>query len=402
MNKAILFSGLIRNERLFLEFLSAYKKIPQDQKHPLYFSTWVGELDPFPAVREALHIVNAHLIEQPEPNIILPGHALHQMASLDLGLTVIGPDCFVYKTRPDFANINSYLKFLEIIPSPARSSGVVYPGQRFKIYIHGYFPSQPMYINDIVFAGVSDDIRALTSWSAISSVKYLRVAPEQIIWGGAIIPRSVYLDAFFRSNAGLIFDNKDLVERQRQILLNSTLYTKVLAFYFDILDGAFANLDPHIQSFFDFSDQLTLEQCLWEPTEDIPCMGHHINAHVNTLQSVDFVRAVKGKLLRPSPLLDAVAGAMESIPSVDTVSNTEISKSALGCSRDIGIANASIGLHGYKVPSGDSHLMRVGGSSPEWRQVGARTERVAELEQEVNQLRRTVERLMIQIKGGLQ
>lgn len=400
MKKATLFTGLVRNEPLFLNFLNAYADLPVDQRSPLFFSTWFGELDRYPEVRAALRRVGAQVIEQHEPNLILPGHALHQMATIDLGLTVIGPDVFVYKSRPDFANIEAYKKFIAIEPMPPKKNGLAYPGQQLKFYVLALFPSQPFYINDITFAGLSNDLKQLADWSFVASVRYRRVAPEQCIWGGAAVPRVGAYDAFFRANVGLIFGNPDLFESNRKILLESPLYAQVLALFYELIENAFGNLDTHMPSFIEHAPSMTLEQFLWDPT-DLACMGHHAQAHVNTISSMDFAVAVRNGLFQPSPLLDAVSAARSDLGKAAATSAADYAQ-ALSLARDIGEATALIGIGGHKLPLGEAQALQVHAMAPDWRQAGERTSRVAELEAEVNMLRRTIDGLSIsrQTKAG--
>ena len=396
-DRAVLFTGLVRNEPLFLAFLAAFEALPAAQQVPLYFSTWRSELDRYPEVQAALSRINAVVIEQKEPDLVLPGHTLHQMATLDMGLSVIGPGVFVFKSRPDFAHLESYLAFLDLSPLPVAPGRAVYPGQRCRFHVLSCFPSQPLYINDITFAGCSDDLRLLADCPLMLLLRHRRVAPEQMIWGGAVLHRDGVLDAYFRANVGLIFDNEALFDANRRILLDAELYPRALAAYFDLLDTSFADLNRGQPRFSDLAGTVTLEDSLWRPM-DLPGLSFHPSARINTLHSLDFASAVRQRLFRPSPLLDAVCAAWEARPR-SLQGRREGDRSALAQAASLGEATRAIGFPGHKVPVGNGRWWGVDAAPPDWRQVGARTPQVAELEAQVNQMRRTIDTLASQLPG---
>jgi hypothetical protein len=397
MKRAVLFTGLVRNAPLFLRFINAYALLPEREGCPLYYSTWIGELDRHPEVRRALINVGAVIVEQPEPDLVLPGHTLHQMLSLDLGLSVIGQDVFVYKSRPDFADIDSFKKFLGLVPRAPRQGSLAFPGQKHRFCVLAYFASQPMYINDIVFAGNSSDLRNLSAWPFSATFKYLRTAPEQIIWGGSFIPRNVILDAYFRSNVGLVFGNAELFEASREVLLGSTLYAYSLAVYFELLSASFDPLDAGYPAIPECPSAITLEQLLWDRLPGFHWIDHHLEARVNSVHSTGVAEVVLNGTLADSPLGRAVFDALMQIRSGPEPFFSGYGR-GLTEAHELGRNAAQVGLHGFKIPRPYQEALRLEGARAEWRPLGERTARVAELEAEVNQMRRTIESLMSRVK----
>jgi hypothetical protein len=393
LKRAILFTGLVRDEPRFLRFIADYAALPVEARCPFYFSTWIGEVQKYPAVKQALTECGAVILEQPEPDVVLPGHALHQMVSLDLGLSVIGPDVFVYKSRPDFASFDSFRKYLGQVARPVRQGGLSFPGQRHRFHVLAFFASQPMYINDIVFAGDSSDLRHLSAWSLASSFRYLRVAPEQIIWGGAFIPLVPSLDAFFRANIGLIFGNRELFEASRDVLVASPLYARALASYFELLSCSFDRLDPDYPALDVSVSGLTLDQMLWEPLPDNRCLGHHVQAHVNTVHAVDVADVLMAGGFVESPLGNRVIAELRQLRS-----GAAEGASYLDEALELGRASVQSGIHGFKLPTPYEGAQRLHGARAEWRPLGERTDRVVELETQINHMRRTIESLMAQVK----
>lgn len=395
--RAILYTGLVRDEPKFLRFISEYQALPVRERVPFYYSTWIGELDRYPAVKQALKQIGAIVIEQPEVELILPGHALHQMSSLDLGLSVIGPGVFVYKSRPDFASLNTYRSFLQIQPRPPGDSRICYPGQRARFYVHGYFASQPFYVFDIVFAGDSQDLKYLSSWPASAIFRYLRTAPEQMIWGGALISAHPVFDAYFRSNVGLVFNNPELSRRSHSALLASPLYYKALAWSFLLMSSAFDRFEPGPEFAGDVAGA-TLEQLLWDPLPSVRATGHHAPARVNAWYVTDVLPLVEGDLLAPSELLAAVSQCMEEIAE-DPRAWLDSYEMGMLDSRLMGQRAAVAGVQGFKAPQPYPGGFRVNGAQADWRPLGERNSHVAALEAEVNQLRRMIDRSNRHLQG---
>lgn len=65
------------------------------------FSTWIGELEKFPSLREKFKRPNFILVESETPSIMARGSLVHQMVQLEHGLAACPDDCFVLRMRTD-------------------------------------------------------------------------------------------------------------------------------------------------------------------------------------------------------------------------------------------------------------------------------------------------------------
>jgi hypothetical protein len=396
MKKAILICGLVRDPFRFSLFLEAYEKMSDAKKIPVYYSTWAKEVDKYPKVKELLKRNNVILLEQDEINLILPGHALHQIVTLDFGLSLIDESAFVLKTRPDFLSIEDYLQFLEINPEKPEKCDWTYPNQKTKYYIKCFCPSQPLYINDITFAGNCQDLKKLLLCSLLAICKYNRLAPEQIIWGGSLLSEVPVFDWFFKSNIGLIFSNNQLNIQHREILVESEIYAAVLAYYFLLLQNAFSPTAKYEMTSEECLHDLTLEEIFWSPQANRFMFQYNHSALVNSFTITNLADFILHDLLRPSEFCTKVKKYLKCFstnPQQKIHQYFDIKK----VMKEFGEKNEKIGLAGSKAPFQTTDSFKIRGSIPEWKIKEQSSRGIDEFESEINMLRRTIDKLNLKI-----
>src|SRR5262249_32749964 len=154
---------------------------------------------------ERLAGLGARLVTQGQPNLVLPGHILHQLASLDAGLAQLDDDTMVLKTRPDSCDPDDIRRLIELEPVAMATNRHIAMPFGHAVHILSVFGAHPFYINDMTFAGRAADLRALLRLPFLFQTRYVRMGPEQLYWGGAAAGELPVFDAYFRVNLGLIF-----------------------------------------------------------------------------------------------------------------------------------------------------------------------------------------------------
>ncbi len=396
IKRAVLFTGLVRNEAKFLDFLGAFANEPTDGRPLMLFSTWAGELTKYPAIADALTRLGATIFEQDQPDLLLPGHALHQIVALDLALSALEPDIFVYKSRPDFADIRSYKRFLSLSPIPVSSRPFRCVAAHHKLHIHGFFGAHPLYINDITYCGVVRDLLQLTNLPFATLIRYTRLAPEQLIWGGAIINQVRILDRYFRSNVGLIFNDRLKTLANIELLRNSACYMYALASYFMILDSYFENIFQSTLTADSVIASLTLEDLLWSRVDNRDIL-HHETAYTNSVRDVNFVRSIIKGELKPSAFGDQIQKALHHLRGAERPDDF-LSEAIETSSATYGDAAAALEIRGSKAIKSQHGRVVVGGARPLWTQQQTGTPLTQALENQVNQLRRANNELQERLK----
>lgn len=382
MKRAVLFTGLIRDEDNFLRFLEAYAAGTHAASVPLYLSTWDGELAKYPRAAAMLRTLGAVVFEQPAPDLVIPGHMVHQLVSWDLPLARLEPDVFLYKSRPDFAYYRSFEQFMAYVPRPAEGG----EGQAWRYLVAGLFLSQPFYIGDITFAGAVADLRRLTRLAFVDLVRYFRMAPEQLAWTPQFVHGGSVLDAYLRVNLGLMFNEPAKSHANTSWLKMSQTYAAALAFYFDAVARRFDFFDGDC----DWDPEagarlrtLTADDLLWHNLE-MPHLAHHANCGANRVNAGVYVRALLDGNYAPSAF-----GALLREFAVDPGRAPPAEVVARETARYADFGRAALQINGAKAiaPTLDGYAVR---SAADWRQVGLGTSATAHLEAENNNLRRTL------------
>lgn len=387
MQRVVLFTGLIRNEEKFLKFLNAYEKEELLDRPQLFFSSWVGELEKYPLVQDSLTRLGAVILEQQQPDLILPGHTLHQLMALDFPLGIIDPGSFVYKSRPDFADFATYKAFRMKEPEPVSDGRFRCIAPRYKFQILGFFAAHPFYINDITYCGVARDLFQLINLPFTAITRYNRIAPEQLIWGGSVLHQIRVMDRYFRSNIGLIFDDEQKTNFNNNILKTSACYAYAMASYFIVLNSHFSSLESMPPDRSEDAMGCTLEEFLWRPQKD-PRIVLHPTAFNNSVKDVALIpKFLEGKF-KSSAFGDLFLEALLTLNSLELPEdymNAEIERSGLD------YEDAVKSLHidcGKGIRKAAGKFLLEGVPRPKWNQAQTGTPLTQALEREVNQLRR--------------
>lgn len=310
MRRAVLINGLIRTPDRFLTFLDGVARLGVPDL-VLILSTWTGEMDAYPELRARIERMGGIIVTQAPPDLILPGHILHQALTLDLGLSLLDDGDFVFKARPDICNHWDVLEFMSHTPERL-APGRLGPRFGHRVLNVGMFGAHPLYINDIIFAGVAGDLRRLAQISFLPGLRYPRIAPEQWLWSAGLLGGNAVLDAWLSVNPGLVFNDPQRNARLRRILAASPLFAKALAVQAILTRDClgFLHPDPHRDDSLDRASRLTLDALLWDRLE-MPGIDSHPLAQLNTFVSGALLDVLHDGLHRSSDLGEMVRAAMQ-------------------------------------------------------------------------------------------
>ena len=307
--RAVVITGLVRDPEGFGAYLQGLLRLGRADLR-VVFSSWTGELDRYPAIAALLAELGAEIAAQASPDLKLPGHMLHQVMALERGLALLDDDVFVLRTRPDICALADVEEFLALAPlaaGPGRLGGPF--GHR--VHVVGLFGAQPLYINDIVFAGMAGDLRRLCGLPFAFGLKYPRLAPEQWLWATVFAAGNPVLDAYLSVNPGLVFADPVAHAAGRAALAASPLFARAMAMTAILFRDSLAYFhpDPHHGAIVAACAGHTLDALLWDRLE-VAGLDHHPTAGTNTFLSAGVLDVVHDGLYRPSPLGDRVQQAM--------------------------------------------------------------------------------------------
>lgn len=362
MRRAVVITGLVRDEAGFGAYLDGIAQLERSDLR-IVLSTWKGEMARYPAIAARLSRMGADVIEQVQPNLKLPGHMLHQVVALERGLSCLDDDVPVLKTRPDICGVMDVVEFLDLVPESATTGPFGH-----HLHVVGMFGAHPLYINDIIYAGMAADLRRLCALSFLPGVKYPRLAPEQWLWSSVLAAGNPVLDAYLSVNPGLLFNDATGNAALRGLLTKAPLFARAIAAMATLVHGSLAYLhpDPHQYATRRACEGHTLDALLWDRLE-MPALDHHPTAQVNTWLSQGVIDAVRGGTYASSPLGDAVRGAFLDEPTAPLLA-----------------AEAS-------ALRAETNLQE---SPPPWELAETGASYAASLETEVNTLRREIDRML--------
>ena len=395
--RALLICGLIRDHQRFGDYLDGLLRLRRGDLRVI-LSTWTGELARYPGIARRLAELGADIAEQTQPDLKLPGHILHQAMTLDLGLSLLDDDVFVLKVRPDISSLGDVQEFLALAPEPAEPGRLAAPfGHR--VHVVGMFGAHPLYINDIIFAGMARDLRRLCPLPFGFGLKYPRLAPEQWLWATALVADNPVLDAYLGVNPGLIFGEDAGNAGLRHVLAGAPLFARALAVTAIVVRDSLAYFHPDTRraEIAEACAEYTLDALLWDAVE-IPGLDHHPTARTNTFLSAGLLDAVHDGRYRPSPLGERVWAAMARYGGMGGMASLQRDRGALAAdAAELAEGLRRIGIGGSQNPVDGAHLRHVERGRGPWSLAETGSGYAAALEAEVNQLRRTVDQLQARL-----
>ena len=401
--RTILFTGLVRDPGRFNELLDTIENARRHAAFDLVYSTWFDELSKYPELQMRLHKLGAHIVEQEPPTLVLPGHILHQISAIHLGLSVVDDDDFVLKLRPDLSNNADIHDFLASAPIPVAPARLFATPFRDKFHIRAAFGAHPFYVNDITIAGRAADLKRLCLVPFVALMRFSRLAPEQILWAPHFAHPSPVLSAYLSVNVGLIFNNREGFAAARQVLMESPLYARALACAAVLFQDNFSFLgpDPLRPTAPQFARSQTLEALLWDQI-DTPYMLHNPTCFTNSLRTGGLTDAIANGSYLPSAFGDRVAAAVAAGRAPNALrrqhhARAELEAEATALGERI---HRDVGVMGMKFMTDAPRHRTTRGARPNWSIAQDPDARTKALEVEVNMLRRTIDGLNVRLSNA--
>ncbi|ESQ78650.1 hypothetical protein [Asticcacaulis sp. YBE204] len=225
----ILLAGLVRDPANALEQAKQIRRLmDKGLVQGSVFSTWHGEFERYPEVREAFLAIGTVLVECPQPTLRFPGHILHQSLSLQWGLEHIPANVRVLRIRPDIVPMNELIDYVLGGDWLTRDYGLGLEPTAYshRVWAHSGLVGWPFYLNDILFYGYKADIARLSNVDLKHEYLYSELAPEQFYHLGPIAAVNPVLDLYARvqRNKHSASENRRLT----QLLWDSDFWYDVL------------------------------------------------------------------------------------------------------------------------------------------------------------------------------
>ena len=170
----VIFTGLVRDQELFVKSIKDLAELRHENMvDEIIFSTWIGEIDKYDGLRNALEVYDCHLVEgDPPPRS--QSNIWHQMKSLYLGLELIKGNSYCLKTRADLFIKPEFIRklisdkdYLNISLQDDHN-----PIFEKKVWIPYFEITKPFYMSDECFFGKTIDIKKLVNFDASYDVLY--------------------------------------------------------------------------------------------------------------------------------------------------------------------------------------------------------------------------------------
>lgn len=201
-----LICGLVRQPGTMLHQLSMLERFrAEGLVDRIVFSTWEGELDRYPEVRETMCRLGVVVVESAQPALTLPGHVLHQAKTFTLGLYACPADALILKLRGDVLPLTAeYRRILSgehLAAQERRATPTLF---RRPVWTLSGIVFWPFYMNDMVFFGTRDDLLQLADIDVKAEYYWNQLAPEQFFHMGPVLRRSALMRAYARIHRVMI------------------------------------------------------------------------------------------------------------------------------------------------------------------------------------------------------
>lgn len=241
MQRWAVICGVVRDEGRFIEKLDTLTRWKADCViDGVVFSTWLGELNAYPAAAAALSRVGAIIVETDPPVIKTFGHTLHQSKTLWFGLQAVPENALVLKLRPDLGPLTAKIgEALQHIDLNIAADGGAPPVFRKRIAIHSFFPEAPYYCNDIIFFGQREDLLKLANFDITTEMLVTNSVAEQFFFRPPLGARYPLLDAYLQVHAPFMPGSDGRAEQRLDIMLASDFYLDMLAMHLRVVHRYF-------------------------------------------------------------------------------------------------------------------------------------------------------------------
>lgn len=199
-----LICGLVRDE---LEFRITLSQIVEARSEGLFdgivVSTWYGEIDNIPGLRDLLAELSVILVESYPPKFKVSGNAWAQHKAMLMGLRAIPDGAAVWRVRTDRTAhlLKAFRPCLEAGPAARREFGNIPPVFDRRVAAMAVVATVPFYAADFAFYGMKEDLLRMTHFEGVYDSLLRGFGAEPRLWTDPFLkafPR--FLELFERLN----------------------------------------------------------------------------------------------------------------------------------------------------------------------------------------------------------
>lgn len=323
MQRTIVFNGLLEHVRRpgvtpLSSYISEISKIESAARPKIIVSSWHGEVNRYQELASLLSATDVTIVEGDAPNLILPGHMLHQVSSLDNALSQTEDNEFILKIRPDMYFEGLIRKFIDLNLEPvAYSYGKPSPF-RHRVYVSHIAPAHFFFWADPSFAGAASDLRALTRLPMKYGISAQCMIAEQLLWSHLFLDAYPAIQAFFRVYPGVLHSAwiaPELIRAVIDLYKHSNLYCAALAAQIYIFQSSFKFFSSSSSA----ADQIckfTAEDLLWGDV-DFEGISHSAEMSMNTINSSSITSAILNGNYASSEFGDRLNGEVRKLVNGD-------------------------------------------------------------------------------------
>ena len=242
----LIVTGLCRKVPEFLERFEISTRT-MDHRPQFVFSTWHDEVKNNPEEIKSLEAAGFEIFAQPEPQVIMTGHMLHQLQALLGALQFCPEGAMVARSRTDYFQ-PKFLESDDLDPT--------------KLTIDQAISGVPFAINDMNFASTCAKLKALCAVPILYDACYCDLQTEQMIWGHQYEAATPWIHSVLKR---IRFEDYRINYKSRDLLPSlfaHAPYLRALEEYFVVLLEHFAFIRGATRSELGFASEQSLEDAI--------------------------------------------------------------------------------------------------------------------------------------------
>ncbi|TNE63308.1 MAG: hypothetical protein EP335_09825 [Alphaproteobacteria bacterium] len=150
----------------------------------IILSTWKGEIDKIPGLREELEQYGIGIVESVAPTLVSSGNTLAQNKALYNGLKQVPDGAAVLKLRTDRTTsaVRQFRPQLEVGPLPALSFGALGPVFSRRVAAFAVVATACFYASDFSYYGMKEDLLQMAHFDSRYDALYRGFGAEHRLW----------------------------------------------------------------------------------------------------------------------------------------------------------------------------------------------------------------------------
>jgi hypothetical protein len=236
-----LITGKVRDEAKALDTTRALVALRSEGIVDLIiFSTWMGELDAYPALKDYFRQQNIFVVEAPEQKMSI--QESHQKIPLLAALNLL--DANNYVTRHRFDRVKPSPTFREhlvaIRAHGTEATSYSWTPNKHRITVNSALLDVPFFLSDIVFSGMRDDLLELISIDGMTQLYWSNhINPEFSFFANGFMPYYPEIGDYLATYPGLSYGNEEKWKALKLAQRDTEFYARITALYYFLVSACF-------------------------------------------------------------------------------------------------------------------------------------------------------------------